>query len=88
MIKTLAANALSSEGELRSTSQQFLKLEVYLTSCFLSMPINLMPESNTYCHLSNQTDKATGHGNTDEAAFHTFKKVFISMLLRREKNEP
>lgn len=47
MIKTLAANALSSEGELRSTSQQFLKLEVYLTSCFLSMPINLMPESNT-----------------------------------------
>lgn len=47
MIKTLAAKSFSSESELWSTSQQFLNLDISLTPCFLSMPINHMPESNT-----------------------------------------
>lgn len=83
MIKTLAVKSSSSESELRSTSQQFLNLEIHLTSCFLSMPINHMPESNTYCHLSNQTSKTTGHGNADEDAFHTYS--FFILMLKREK---
>lgn len=34
MTKTLAAKALHSEGELWSTSQQFLSLEIYLAFLF------------------------------------------------------
>lgn len=34
MIKTLPTKSLSSDSELWSTSQQFLNLEIYLTSCF------------------------------------------------------
>lgn len=84
MIKTLAVKSLSSESELWSTSQQFLNLEIHLTFCFSSMPINHMPESNTYCHLSNQTSKTTGHGNADKDAFHTFSS-FILMLMSEKK---
>lgn len=40
IIKTLSAKSLSSESGLQSISQQFLTLEIYFTSCFLSMPIN------------------------------------------------
>lgn len=47
MTKTLAAKALHSEGELWSTSQQFLSLEIYLAFLFfLSTLIKHMPESN------------------------------------------
>lgn len=87
MIKTLAVKPLCSESELWSTSQQFLNLEIHLTSCFSSMPINHIPESNTYCHLSNQTSKTTGHGNADKDVFYTFSS-FILMLPSEKKKTP
>ena len=88
MIETLAAKSLSSKSELWSTSQQFLKLlEIYLTSCFLSMPINHRPKSNTHRHLSNQTSKTTGYGNADKDAVHTFSSLIL-MLKRKKSHKP
>lgn len=87
MIETLEAKSLSSKSELWSTSQQFLNLRIYLTSCFLSMPIKHIPMSNTYCHLSNQTSKIIGYENANKDAFHTFNS-FILMLKRKRSHKP
>lgn len=85
MIKTLAVKSLNSESDLWSSSQQFLNLEIHLASCVSPMPINHMPEPNTYCPLSNHTSKMTGRGNANEDAFHIFSSFIL--MLKRVKNE-